>query len=65
MLSLFRIFGIVSFDVWISIAGITAICGLMGLFCMQRVYQLRSIQGWNSTRTLIEFSILPWDWVVC
>ncbi len=35
----------------------TFICGIAALFCMQRVYQLRSMPGWNSNRTIIEFSI--------
>ncbi len=36
---------------------LTFICGITALFCMQRVYQLRSMPGWNSNRTLIEFFI--------
>jgi DMSO reductase anchor subunit len=35
------------------------ICGLISLYCMQRVYQLRSMPGWNTNRTLFEFSLSP------
>jgi DMSO reductase anchor subunit len=33
------------------------ICGLIALYSMQRVYQLRSIPGWNTNRTLFEFGL--------
>ncbi|MGA2503014.1 MAG: DmsC/YnfH family molybdoenzyme membrane anchor subunit [Anaerolineales bacterium] len=36
---------------------LTFICGLVALYSMQRVYQLRSMPGWNSIRTLVEFTI--------
>jgi DMSO reductase anchor subunit/ferredoxin len=36
---------------------ITLISGLTAVYCMQRVYQLRSMPAWNSNRTLIEFTL--------
>ncbi|MGZ6346603.1 MAG: dimethyl sulfoxide reductase anchor subunit family protein, partial [Anaerolineales bacterium] len=39
----------------IILASLTFICGLAAIFCMQRVYQLRSMPAWNSVRTLLEF----------
>lgn len=41
----------------IIISPLTFFCGLAALFCMQRVYQLRSMPAWNSVRTLLEFSL--------
>ncbi len=41
----------------IIMATLTFICGLAALFCMQRVYQLRSMPAWNSFRTMFEFSL--------
>jgi DMSO reductase iron-sulfur subunit len=38
------------------LAALTFICGLVALFCMQRIYHLRSMPAWNSVRTLIEFT---------
>ncbi len=35
----------------------TGICALTALYCMQRVYQLRSIPAWNSALTLLEFGL--------
>jgi anaerobic dimethyl sulfoxide reductase subunit B (iron-sulfur subunit) len=35
----------------------TFICGMTAVYCMQRVYQLRSKPAWNTNRTLIEFSL--------
>jgi anaerobic dimethyl sulfoxide reductase subunit C (anchor subunit) len=46
-----------SFTAEIIMATLTFICGLAALFCMQRVYQLRSMPAWNSVRTLLEFSL--------
>ncbi len=51
------LFQIGTFSVWTSLAALTAICGLAALYCMQRVYQLRSVPAWNTGRTLLEFSI--------
>jgi anaerobic dimethyl sulfoxide reductase subunit B (iron-sulfur subunit) len=36
---------------------LTSLCGIIAIYCMQRVYQLRSMPGWNLNRTFIEFSI--------
>ncbi len=41
----------------IIFALITFIFGLATIYSMQRVYQLRSVPAWNSTRTLVEFAI--------
>jgi DMSO reductase anchor subunit len=46
-----------SSTVEIIMATLTLVCGLAALFCMQRVYQLRSMPAWNSVRTLFEFSL--------
>ena len=51
-----RLFQIGSNFAWISVAGITLLCGLAALVSMQRVYQFRTIPGWNKLRTLLEFS---------
>ena len=40
-----------------TLTSVTAICGLAALYCMQRVYQLRSVPAWNTGRTFLEFSI--------
>ena len=52
-----RLFEVGNFRVWISLAALAVICGLAALYCMQRVYQLRSMPAWNTRRTLLEFSI--------
>ncbi len=41
--------------IWKIIAVIAGSCGLVELYCMQRVYQLRCIPAWNQVRTLMEF----------
>jgi anaerobic dimethyl sulfoxide reductase subunit C (anchor subunit) len=40
-----------------SIAFFTVLCGLMAVYGMQRVYQLRSVPAWKPGRTLMEFAI--------
>jgi anaerobic dimethyl sulfoxide reductase subunit B (iron-sulfur subunit) len=52
-----RLFHIGTIFIWTNLISLTALCGLASLFCMHRVYQLRSIPAWNSNRTLLEFSI--------
>lgn len=52
-----RLFQIGTFTIWTSLAALTAFCGLAALYCMQRVYQLRSVPVWNTGRTLLEFTI--------
>ncbi len=52
-----RLFQIGTFSEWTSFATLTALCGLAALYCMQRVYQLRSVPAWNTGRTLFEFAI--------
>jgi anaerobic dimethyl sulfoxide reductase subunit C (anchor subunit) len=42
---------------WTTLATLTAFCGLAALYCMQRIYQLRCVTAWNTTRTLLEFAI--------
>lgn len=51
------IFRTITSHIQILIAAITLISGLAALYCMQRVYQLRSMPAWNSVRTLGEFII--------
>jgi DMSO reductase anchor subunit len=46
-----------SSSIRIAVEVITAVCGLVAIYCMQRVYQLRSVPGWNTNRTWIDFSI--------
>ena len=46
------IFRTITSPIQILIAAITLVCGLAALYCMQRVYQLRSMPAWNSFRTL-------------
>ena len=45
-----------SFTLWLVIAGFTLLCGLALLFSMQSVYRLRTVPGWNTRRTLLEFT---------
>ena len=52
-----RLFQTGNFSVWTSLAALTAFCGLAAVYCMQRVYQLRSVPAWNTGRTLLEFTI--------
>jgi DMSO reductase anchor subunit len=52
-----RLFQIGTFPVWTNLAVLTAIFGLAAVYCMQRVYQLRSVPSWNTNRTLLEFTI--------
>jgi anaerobic dimethyl sulfoxide reductase subunit B (iron-sulfur subunit) len=51
------LFQIGTFPVWKYLAALSAVCGLVALYSMQRVYQLRSVPAWNTARTLFEFSI--------
>jgi anaerobic dimethyl sulfoxide reductase subunit B (iron-sulfur subunit) len=53
----FRLFQISTFSMWTFLAAFTAVCGLAALYSMQRVYQLRSVPGWNTGRTFLEFTI--------
>jgi anaerobic dimethyl sulfoxide reductase subunit B (iron-sulfur subunit) len=39
------------------LAPFTFFCGLLTLYCMHRVYQLRNKPGWNTVRTLFEFTL--------
>jgi anaerobic dimethyl sulfoxide reductase subunit B (iron-sulfur subunit) len=57
ILMLMSLFQIGSFPIWISVAAFDTACGAAALFSMQRVYQLRSVPGWNTAQTLLEFSI--------
>jgi DMSO reductase iron-sulfur subunit len=41
---------------WSGLATCTTLCGLSVIFSMQRVYQFRTIPGWEKGRTLMEFS---------
>jgi anaerobic dimethyl sulfoxide reductase subunit B len=52
-----RIFHIGTFSLETVLSAITFMCGLAALYCMQRIYQLRSMPAWNSGRTLLEFMI--------
>jgi DMSO reductase anchor subunit len=52
-----RLFQIDTFSAWTSLAALTSVCGLAAVYSMQRVYQLRSVPAWNSSRTLLEFTI--------
>lgn len=52
-----RIFQISTSSIERILTVLTFMCGLAALFCMQRVYQLRSMPAWNSARTLLEFMI--------
>jgi anaerobic dimethyl sulfoxide reductase subunit B (iron-sulfur subunit) len=52
-----RIFKINTFSFWTSLTALIVFFGLAALYCMQRVYQLRSVPAWNSGRTLLEFTI--------
>jgi anaerobic dimethyl sulfoxide reductase subunit B (iron-sulfur subunit) len=47
--------GTLTSQTWLT--GLTVVCGLAALFCMQRVYQLRSVPAWNSSRTILEFTL--------
>ena len=51
------LFQIGTSSVWTSLAVSTVFCGMAAIYCMQRVYQLRSVPAWNSNRTLLEFSV--------
>jgi DMSO reductase anchor subunit len=42
--------------IWFPLAGAAALCGLAALDSMQNVYQLRSVPGWNTWRTRLEFA---------
>jgi anaerobic dimethyl sulfoxide reductase subunit B len=52
-----RLFHVGSFSVWLGFAALAAVCGIAAVFSMQRVYQLRSVPAWNTTRTMVEFAI--------
>ena len=52
-----RLFRIGSNSLWTSLAALTALCGLVALYSMQRVYQFRNIPGWKKGRTLLEFVV--------
>jgi len=52
-----RLLQIGTFSIWISLAMLTAFCGLVAVYSMQRIYQLRSVPFWNTDRTLLEFTI--------
>lgn len=52
-----KLFRIGTFSGWTSLAALTVFCGLAALYCMQRIYQLRSVTAWNPARTLLEFAI--------
>jgi len=52
-----KLFKIGPVSLWTSLSILTFFCGLAGLYCMQRVYQLRSIPAWNKGRILLEFTI--------
>jgi formate dehydrogenase iron-sulfur subunit len=52
-----KLFQIGTFSVWTNLATLTVFCGLAALYCMQRIYQLRSVPAWNTVRTLLEFTI--------
>jgi anaerobic dimethyl sulfoxide reductase subunit C (anchor subunit) len=52
-----RLFQIGTFSGWTNLAALAAFCGLVAVYCMQSVYQLRSVPAWNTGRTLLEFTI--------
>jgi anaerobic dimethyl sulfoxide reductase subunit B (iron-sulfur subunit) len=52
-----RMFHIGTFTLWTSVAALPFFCGLAAVYCMQRVYRLRSVPAWNSIRTPLEFAI--------
>jgi Fe-S-cluster-containing dehydrogenase component/DMSO reductase anchor subunit len=69
-----RIFQFGPYFTWISFSTLTAICGLVAVYSMQHVYQLRSIPAWNTNHTFLEFyistvglgclltgALLPWN----
>lgn len=46
-----------NFSVWMILATVTAVSGLVAVYSMNRVYQLRSVPIWNTGRTLLEFTL--------
>jgi anaerobic dimethyl sulfoxide reductase subunit B len=52
-----RLFHIGTFPVWMGFSALTALCGIVAIYSMQRVYQLRSMPAWNTNRTLLEFAV--------
>jgi anaerobic dimethyl sulfoxide reductase subunit B (iron-sulfur subunit) len=52
-----RLFNVGNFALQTSSAGLTALCGLAALYSMQNIYQLRSVPGWNTWRTRLEFTV--------
>ncbi len=52
-----RIFPIRSFPFEKIIVALTAFCGLVAVYSMYSVYRLRSVPSWNTSRTLLEFTI--------